>query len=525
MKAGKNKWLIVFLLVFFSCALAAVKIVFSAPTGECGDGLVQSPNGDGVYEKCDPGTAGETAECTPQCGQKMLGWGWSGTAPGSFGWLSLNCENHAGYPCATAYYTEITADETAKIKGWAWADNVGWICFGETCNNVSFGSGVPFTGWIAQVENDGSETPPVSGWAKIIGLKDNGWISLNCSTSEDASECTKHDYKVLLVKSNFNNQPRLTLKGFGWNNNDNGVGLGWINFSPEIVPPVSWLQTRYGDIYALGGLSGSAPPASMFSATYRILANGAITGFTSQQGLPFIEQGYQYDFPTLATGYTNVLGQLNVNDLVCAFPLGQTTCENNLGQTVELKTNFSGKKWFLAGQVYYLNGPKTIGAANDLDTFQNGSGAANGSGTIVVNGDLTIDTDVAYETFAASANFKNLASVAWIIKGDLKINCNVKNLVGNFIVLGNGTSVCDPDSPVAHCGEIYSTYNSATCQNQLKVSGLMMGRKFYFERKYQSPPPFVEGSELITYDGRLLANTPPGLADFTKALPSWQIGQ
>ena len=48
-----------------------------------------------------------------------------------------------------------------------------------------------------------------------------------------------------------------------------------------------------------------------------------------------------------------------------------------------------------------------------------------------------------------------------------------------------------------------------------------MARKFNFERQYAN---FEVGSEVIVYDGRIIANTPPGMEDITKALPVWRLG-
>lgn len=53
----------------------------------------------------------------------------------------------------------------------------------------------------------------------------------------------------------------------------------------------------------------------------------------------------------------------------------------------------------------------------------------------------------------------------------------------------------------------------------LRVSGLFIARGYHFDRKYTKN---LEGAEQIVYDGRVVANTPPGLADFTKALPIYQ---
>ncbi|MCH7492847.1 hypothetical protein IID19_04675, partial [Patescibacteria group bacterium] len=53
----------------------------------------------------------------------------------------------------------------------------------------------------------------------------------------------------------------------------------------------------------------------------------------------------------------------------------------------------------------------------------------------------------------------------------------------------------------------------------LKVSGLFIARGYNFDRKYSKD---LAPAEQIVYDGRVVANTPPGLTDFTKALPIFQ---
>ena len=54
----------------------------------------------------------------------------------------------------------------------------------------------------------------------------------------------------------------------------------------------------------------------------------------------------------------------------------------------------------------------------------------------------------------------------------------------------------------------------------------MMAKIFKFDRTFTDLQgvPLPGGSEIIIYDGRLLANTPPGLGDFAKALPIWRAG-
>ncbi len=53
----------------------------------------------------------------------------------------------------------------------------------------------------------------------------------------------------------------------------------------------------------------------------------------------------------------------------------------------------------------------------------------------------------------------------------------------------------------------------------LRVNGLLVARGYNFDRKYAKD---LEPAEQIVYDGRVVANTPPGLSDFTKALPIYQ---
>jgi hypothetical protein len=53
----------------------------------------------------------------------------------------------------------------------------------------------------------------------------------------------------------------------------------------------------------------------------------------------------------------------------------------------------------------------------------------------------------------------------------------------------------------------------------LKVNGLFVAKGYNFDRKYLRN---LAAAEQIVYDGRVVANTPPGLSDFIKALPVYQ---
>jgi len=52
----------------------------------------------------------------------------------------------------------------------------------------------------------------------------------------------------------------------------------------------------------------------------------------------------------------------------------------------------------------------------------------------------------------------------------------------------------------------------------LTVSGLMVARQFHFSRSYKS---IEQGSEVVVYDGRAVANPPPGFEDVTKTMPAF----
>lgn len=559
--------------------------------------------------------------CTAECGARLLGWAWSD----NFGWLSLNSDNcleryvDSGLlelyicsetkgtcsddgdcdggsdvcvpitladicePMSSPYYVQATSDN--EIKGFAWSDNIGYICFGSSCEDN------PPVGTLAEatLDFDDPQNPQIIGWAQAVNLPDNNWFSLNCESDsscisadcssypnqpscvangcfydDDDEICLSPNYQVRLIQSEFNgtcsgtpakkcdpknsecdpaedpyccdtgegscvSESRLTLSGWSWNGNSSGSGLGWLQFNPPIDEILSWLQTRYGDIYAWEGLTGEQPQG--YNATYRILSGGGIDRFLSAQGYDWwVSQNFgQINFPTPETRYSNILGQLDIDGLSCDFSSGNS-CTNKYGnKVINLNDIPLANSQLLNGDIYYHDGDLEIGNAIE---FKNGLNFESGAGTIIVNGDLTISQDIVYDESDALTKFRNLASVAWIVKGDLKILSNVRELAGNFVVIGNG-SACSINPEVSPptdegCGQIFSCGDSSIkCEGRLTVSGLMMGRKFYFKRfltAAEKKEAVIQGSELIIYDGRLLANNPPGLGDFAKALPIWRSG-
>ncbi|MDD5438435.1 MAG: hypothetical protein PHC70_04820 [Patescibacteria group bacterium] len=198
----------------------------------------------------------------------VQGWAWSDAV----GWISLNDQNPSACgapPCGTyglnvAQSTSLQLDgrNGHSLNGFAWSDNVGFICFGTSCNipacKGAFVPAPPGTGFYSYVDPITDTNPKkVHGWGVICNQKDSGWISLNC---EDTGTCnspalpTDLNYRMVynpldqkFYVSPYNGQPALS-EGipFGWNGNSDGTGLGYISFYPNaglpggmhIVPPV-----------------------------------------------------------------------------------------------------------------------------------------------------------------------------------------------------------------------------------------------------------------------------------------------
>lgn len=506
-------------ITFLVVATFGYFFLVEAQTTSCGDFKVQTPNDNGEWERCDDGPLGSDT-CTATCQAKILGWAWADT----IGWISFGDESckpeyvddavkHLcpSLPPAVDYNIIVGTDKDGTTSGWAWSDNVGWICFGNTGDLECDSSWLSPSGSnkITLDFSAGSENPPLQGWARIISLGQNGWISLNCA---DMGICDDSDFKVVYSQANFNGTNAQTLNGWGWNDAPGVGGIGWIQFNPPIEAILPWLQTKYGDIYARGDISGKPIPNTAYNATYRILSGGSVKQFSSlSDDNLFVSPFFgPIDFPTPDTRYSNVLGQLDIDDLLASVDNIPIINDEDIPA-------------LLGGEVYHTAGSLVIDGG--IPQFNNGANFEDGSGTIIVEGDLIINNDIIYDSTGGIDRFRNLASVAWIVLGDLQISGAVDKLAGNFIVLGNNTADCSADPPEAGCGQVFSCF-SGSCGSRLTVSGLMMAKIFKFDRTFTDLQgvPIPSGSEIIIYDGRLLANTPPGLGDFAKALPIWRAG-
>ncbi len=291
------------------------------------------------------------------------------------------------------------------------------------------------------------------------------------------------------------------LTGYGWSGD-----FGWVRFT-DISVIQAWLATRYGDIFSGGSIttSQSAPaPFGESNATYIIQANGNVD-FRSKADLVQPSYPTEIALPKAANRYINVLGRLDFDELTLATSQNQKT--HRYGTTIGF-ADFSEIPNALGGTIYYHQGSLTV---DDARVFQPGTPGVSGAGTIIVDGNLTINANMTHQSGPSGTELKNIPSLAWLVRGNLNISGDVSQLDGAFFVLGcQGVAGCPngaTDDGVVDTG--------ASLNTALTVNGLMMAQRFNFRRAVNNR----EGSEQILYDGRFLANPPPGLQDLSAVLP------
>lgn len=309
--------------------------------------------------------------------------------------------------------------------------------------------------------------------------------------------------------------------GYGWfcvDDNTVGAGNGGVGLCPNMSVQVSvpYVQTVEGDIYVKNNINSmTLPSGGNFNATYLILAGGDVTNFISEELYKppeiesYVATSYPLaiDLPRASRNYFNIFGKLDVPGL-------SELTENKYGPYVDLSSS-SGLSGTFSG-----NGRRVIVDKNHTGSFTLGESGtltlADGSATFIIKGDLYINNNVVYDS-AAVTNLANLPSFAFIVEGDLFIASSVTEVAGNYVILGKPSEPVCPASasdPATGCGAVYT---GVTADNSLSVQGILMARKFFFERTYSdvSSSP----SEQVNYDGRLLINTPPGFKDLSASLP------
>lgn len=216
----------------------------------------------------------------------VTGWMWSRSA----GWVSMNCSNFGTCNIA-GYGVNLQEEDTgggapteANLTGYAWSDDLGWICFGQTCPGPNPEGLANYAQWrVGQPPADPAErvacavsddcspleycsaefvcTPRgrIYGWAQVMSLGPQGWISLNCDndvlkTCGDSNHFTVFDQGKFTMASPWPESagPDPNNYHWAWSGNSDGTGLGWIDTSlvfADWAPPSLGRVLRPEGIY------------------------------------------------------------------------------------------------------------------------------------------------------------------------------------------------------------------------------------------------------------------------------------
>lgn len=490
---------------------------------------------------------------------QVLDWGWIGNQPSAgadptVGFLSLNCNNSSACTVANNNTPNVEVDiTTGEVSGWGWFGesgdavsgydgSVGWVDFDP--NPLPSGSPYassatclypapdPVTGTCTDAKVDsGGE---VYGWARVYHLakegdrqlgttglnNDWGWVLLR-GTIEDGSE---RFFGVTY------NESQEEFDGWVWSGGGTlasgafakDVGLGWIDLTLASNAAFNpFITTEGGDIYVGGNISGSTDTTSLTpsydNATFLVEAGGTVSLFSSSAGPTGIETGVTpIDFPDAANNFTTALGKLDLTKLVTQVD----GTKNVYGQEVELVSSPLVGDVVLGNRVLVLDNDGVFGNSSMSGVsaaewtqpvnFINGSGAlVSGAGTVVIDGDLHFLANTHYGGVTPT-DVSNLASVAWIVLGDVQVDSSVTSLVGAFMVLGGGTS----------SGTFKTLPAGGGLGQRLNIEGLILAKSFGFHRTYVGTFGYAEPAESVKYGSRFILNPPPGLIDFASVLPT-----
>lgn len=489
---------------------------------------------------------------------QVLDWAWIGNQPSAgadptIGWLNLSCDNNASCTAGNANTPNVEIDlGTGEVSGWAWfgesgdATNgydgsVGWVDFdpdplpaasayaySATC---LYPAPDPVTATCEDAKIDsGGE---VYGWARVYHLAQEGDRQLGTTG-------LNNDWGWVMLRGEIDNgsgtyfgviydDSTQEFDGWGWSGGGTladgtftkDVGLGWIDFTLAVSGAFNpFITTEGGDIYAGGNISGSTDTTTLFpaydNATFLIDAVGTVSLFTTTAGASGITTGITpIETPTSSNNFTTALGKLDIDKLVT-----QTDGTKNVfGQEVEFVSSPLVGDVVMDNRVMVFDNDTTFGNSSMTGAaaaqwtspvnFVNGSGAlVSGAGTLVVDGDISFLTNTHYGGVTPT-DVSNLASVAWIVLGDVHVDPSVSSLVGAFMVLGGGPSF-----------GLFETISSGGFGQRLNIEGLILARSLQFHRLYEGTYGYAEPAESVIYGSRFILNPPPGLVDFSSVLPT-----
>jgi hypothetical protein len=419
------------------------------------------------------------------CGfYNVTGYVWSGNT----GWISLNCNAGGSFDYGLNIDFE-AGSPTEQVTGYAWSQNLGWLYFEPVGPYPSLPNhSALFT------RNEGGDpltsAGTITGWAKWVSLGDDGWMKLG------PIDISSTDYGIYIGAD------RL-FTGWSWNAGTADLGDGWVRWDSVVSGGYGggatvlayWFESLYGDIYSAGDIGAPfSAPLNRYNATYLIQAGGTISPVViqSQAGStsPYISESHDsFLLPDEDNDYKGTLGWMDKAGLL-AGRYGALETALPVGSNINLD-----------GKVYNYTSDLTISSAL---TINKGVGAQKGNGTVIIDGDLIINANILYQAGSIGTKIDNLASVAWIVKGDIIIDETVTEIVGLFYSEGtNGIST--------------GTTGSSITDVAIIINGMLIAKKINLERIYviETGDP----AEQIIFDGRAIANPPPGLSDIGKGLP------
>ncbi len=338
----------------------------------------------------------------------------------------------------------------------------------------------------------------LSGWARELNLGAGGWLSLSSGTGGGAlpygvqvkfDQCystappPRGSYVDCPVPPAtdptipFPNNKSTVFAGYAWNANGtppaSPLGTGWVSFNetPEVLFP--YLYGGGGDVFSGRNISGLFPPPSgKQNAQYLVHVGGSSISshFVSTCADPRCKSTVPgllvpaTTSPGASTPYSFKLGRFDFAGLCSVVSAGKNkygqpvvigfpTSGLALGGAVYCPTLSSDSAAGYAGQQVYTTLGSTVNLVNGTS-----SPLVSGAGTIVVKGNLAIINDITYgPTIGALTANSQLASLTWIVLGDVRVDPAVRNLAGTFIVLGRR------EAPVRLCSASSGAMSATTC--------------------------------------------------------------
>jgi hypothetical protein len=218
------------------------------------------------------------------------GYAWSS----NYGWISMNCTNdnscNAGHDYGVKIYGASGNSYDFNLDGYAWSPNAGWISFraANPPDNYSFNANCKKT---CNSSNNctacfNPDTGRIYGWAKVINLGNDGWMSLSATGTSPGV------YIDQTVASG-------TFYGYGWNSDSaKSKGLGWVSFSCGTSGAGGCASTNY-QVYlrnhTLPSPSGLSAPNWPFASACGSLALNTVLAWNNTNYNP---TAYQIIFST-----------------------------------------------------------------------------------------------------------------------------------------------------------------------------------------------------------------------------------